>query len=154
MVHHCLRLSILQAWSVLIRVKQKMSYPSQYAVRNDIRHFMSALGWECLNLRMYWAGANARRQRNKKARDFTDFLTQKSTPLSRERRKETVLVVTCFAVTLISCHILHHGLLACFAWSRGLEPLMFDANFFRCGLPYMTSDNFLPPPSRVRHFFC
>ena len=41
------------AWSVLIRVKQKMSYPSQYAVRNDIRHFMSALGWECLNLRMY-----------------------------------------------------------------------------------------------------
>ena len=40
------------AWSVLIRVKQKMSYPSQYAVRNDIRHFMSALGWECLNLRI------------------------------------------------------------------------------------------------------
>ena len=28
------------------------------------------------------AGANARRRRNKKARDFTDFLTQKSTPLS------------------------------------------------------------------------
>ena len=29
------------------------------------------------------AGANARRRRNKKAQDFTDFLTQKSTPLSR-----------------------------------------------------------------------
>ena len=28
------------------------------------------------------AGENSRRRRNKKARDFTDFLTQKSTPLS------------------------------------------------------------------------
>ena len=39
-------------------------------------------------------GANAHRWRNKKARDFTDFLTQKSTTLSTRPQKEVDTV--CF----------------------------------------------------------
>ena len=35
------------------------------------------------------AGANSRRRRNKKARDFTDFLTQKSTPPSMWRAQKS-----------------------------------------------------------------